>query len=522
MSNHPAHTALRSNRFAVLVALAALLLAIPALGRDFQVSLVNHPWTPLAGEWQQYFGMHRSMLPTDPWDTIRAPAGYGWHFVPPEQRTGPERPRVMTGSGTIRLDLDDMTNGQFSMPEILTKLQDRGKTGVFNMFDRVGAYPLDRDLAYWTYRLMYGHRDPAYNKDHLFIQLGNEINGVGQWNPWPTVFTTPNDPAKIAPYVEGFFVEAVKGLYQASRDTYGPNDKTSIKVLGPSVANAHTQATFEWTQQLMDYPIQGSYTNPVTGQLIDTPWSGMEGQTVADQVDILSIQYPFQNLAGGRAMLQQYHDAFIATGKVEGIWLTEELYVGGPRHLIQRAARFMDFVADNNLTPGQARLLWFLPDAPNDPAGMATPAIQKLAEYAGEGALSMQVQSLEGADFYLFINDSDPHERRLMAILEPTFGYTLGGIRFYLPPAWANLDWTVQAYATDPDTAVDPFIPGLLMQGDQVRLDFQRDISTPLLISLTAPHAPEPAAAGALLAAAALLRRRRAIAPASTVSPPET
>ncbi|HEX7010546.1 MAG TPA: hypothetical protein VF184_11220 [Phycisphaeraceae bacterium] len=490
---------------------------------DYQVTVDRAAMTTLDSQWQEYFGMHRSMAASDPWQTIRAPNDFGWRFRPRLERQGVDRPRVLddpdTG-GTIKLDLVDMYNASgYKMDFILTALQDRQKTGVFNMFDRMPAYPLDRDEAYWTYRLMYEFRDPGYNRDHVYIQLGNEINGTGQWNPWPGAVGF-NDPDKIQPYVEGFFVEAVKGLYQASRDVYNGN-KEAIKVVGPSVANAYEQATFDWVRDLMDYTITGSYTDPATHAVIDTAWSGMENQTVREHVDIFSIQYPFGggNIDNGQTMLDQYYDEFMANptkANVEGIWITEELGHGGPRELIKQAARYIDWVAGKGLNADQSRLIWWGADSaddPNDPDDNDEPAeiaVRTLAEYAGEGQLSMETQDQHfEADMWIFLNESDPDEVRLMVIFEPEGQFTLGGIRFFLPSDLADLDWVAEAMQTFSNSPPQVFTPGVLVQGDQVRLDFQRLVDEPVLISLTASLNPEPGSLMLLSAASVMLLARR-------------
>jgi len=482
-------------RIYLLVAVVVVMLVGPRMlqaAYNFQVTV--EPWnmTSVPDSWRHYFGVHKLMSETDPWQGVRAPGSFGWKIKPESQRTGPWRTGPWSGE-TFRLGLEDMVNNSsMTMSTILPKLNDRDKLAVINMLDREDV-PLDRNFTYWVYRLMY-EQSPTYNKDNVFVQLGNEINGVGQWNPWPDVFTTSNDSNKIRPYVESFFVESVKGLYEASRDVYNDN-KQAIKVVGPSIAGISSSSSRQWLSSLMNYQIQGSYTDPSTGQLINPPWSGMEGDRVYEHVDILSVHYPFDNLAQGQASLQDVYDDYMATGKVNGIWITEEHGDGdkGPADMTRMAVRYAEWLGNNNLTSEQSRMMWYSTGDTSDPGGPGMVAVRKMAEYMGTSSFYVDKDEQSSADFYLFTDATGNGEVRIMALFEPDGILYVGGIRFYLPSEWADLSWTVEAFKTSLTSAPETFVPELLVEGDEVRLGFNRWLGGPVLISLVAPVSnPEP------------------------------
>lgn len=518
--------------------------APPAHAVDYQAYL-DSGMQPLNSGWQEYFGMHRRFNADDPWETVRAPNWYGWRHKPRNERnwdesTGTFHQRVLSDplymDAQFPLALTDMENarpasqgGPINMQTALNAIQERRKAAVINIFDKVQQYPLDRDEAHATAKLMYQYAGsstlppgvpdwPTYNRDHLYIQLGNEINGIGQWNPWRDVFRDKNlhfnDLNKIEPYVQAFFTEAVKGIRQASRNVYNDNAE-AIKIVGPSVADAFSTASLTFYQALMEQPIDTDwYTDPSLGHQTQKAPFGVYNLKVKDFIDIVSIQYPFASstnpLATGIARLNNYYDAFIATEQAEGVWITEELWTGGPRDLIQRAARYIDWVKSKGLDKNGSRLIWFIPipgDSNYDDRdaidGPAFPAAVTLGNYAGPGSdFSMKYVDAGNAHLYLFWNESDSKELRMMAIFEPkpNQNFTLGGIRFHLPsppsgaPAWSDSAWTwsTQGWQTYAQATPVAFTPGMtspvVQNGDEVRLDFQRamEAESPLLISLVA------------------------------------
>ncbi len=106
----------------------------------------------------------------------------------------------------------------------------------------------------------------------------------------------------------------------------------------PSIANPTQRQNMRDT---MNYTLTGSYAG------------SLAGKTVWELVDILTIHYP----VGDIAVLEEIYNEYLASGKVESIWITEEHgnKGTGPVSVLNRSFRFIQWAASHNLTAWQTR-----------------------------------------------------------------------------------------------------------------------------------------------------------------------
>jgi len=407
---------------------------------------------PVPSTWAEYFGVHygRADRYDGPWfGTVR---GYGGPHVGLGESGAargagqPDRKGPFTGR-PVRLALSDIRRPRGSdrdgMDTLIDELIARNLAGVyvFTSIVRPSTEPFDKNLAYWAARLILERHPKA--ADHVLLQLGNEINGLhfdpagirprveqaGE-SPWKYF----NRTEKVAEYVEGYLAPAVEAIRRASKDACG--DERRVTILSGSVANIYSPGSVRWMRSLMDHRIEGRQA------------PSLAGTEVWKHVDILTVHYPFGG-PRGEAVMQDIHDAYLKTGKVEGVWVTEEHGASGKgaATVVTRAMRFMAYAAANGLNARQARLVWWGAEQ-RKPGGAGIEAVNLLGRFLSGGPLRWARRRLGDADATALVRlGPDGAADRILLAIVPDDGKTVAPEVIALAPGegTASRRWSARA-----------------------------------------------------------------------------
>ncbi|MGE9289845.1 MAG: hypothetical protein ACQKBT_02570, partial [Puniceicoccales bacterium] len=260
-----------------------------------------------------------------------------------------------------------------------------------------GVFKADRsqDTSYWVIRMI--NEDFPGADEHVVYQMGNEVNEMHGFDPLglrkkskETGVNYGNSHEVLEAYTEMLFAPGVEVVRAVSEDVYGDPDK--LFILSGSVANIFDPNSVEWADDFLDYKIKGEYA------------PSLKGQRAGDLIDALAVHYPLAG-ANGRQLLDELYDRFIASGKVENLWFTEDhgRRGEGPVAIVARSFRYIDWIGAHQIDPGQTVLCWW--GAQFEKAG-GTPldAVTKLGKYTGVSEpLREAYIEKDGVELYLFL-----------------------------------------------------------------------------------------------------------------------
>ncbi len=204
---------------------------------------------------------------------------------------------------------------------------------VFN--DNHGLY--FKDVLYQTVR-HFNTGEFADKPITVYWQLGNEVNAYNRFhmkdsdqaealNESIRKLLPNGDPANAVDYVEYYLAPAVEAIRAASKDIYGDPDR--IPIVCGSVSGIRQQRNREFLDVLLNTTVRGERAPT------------LKGRKAWELIDVITIHYAH----GSREILQPLYDQWVATGKVEGLWITEELGArgAGAYAVAQVAFRYLDF-----------------------------------------------------------------------------------------------------------------------------------------------------------------------------------
>jgi len=218
----------------------------------------------------------------------------------------------------------------------------------------------------------------------------------------------------------------------------------------------------------------------------------LKGEPVWKHVDLLTVHY-MTGSPGTIATLQQYHDDYLKTGKIKGIWITEDHgHAGkGPVTILDRGLRFLDWAAMNNLSGVQTRLCWWGENA-REPGGSGTLATRLLGGFLAGRPLHFFHRQERAANLYILADATDAKlSRGLVAIVPERFGaFDCGKLTVALPPAAAGKTWSARAvnYSTEEPPKISTVT--LSRSGDSLIVPVNQILSGAWLLML----ADDPAA----------------------------
>jgi hypothetical protein len=173
----------------------------------------------------------------------------------------------------------------------------------------------------------------------------------------------------------------------------------------------------------------------------------LKGEPVWKHIDLLTVHY-MTGSPRNIETLQQYHDEYLKTGKVKGIWVTEDHgHAGkGPVTILDRGLRFLEWAARNHLSGEQTRLCWWGENA-REPGGSGTEATRLLGGFLAGRPLHFSHRQENGANICLITDGADGKlSRGLVTIVPERFGtLDCGKLTVALPAGAAGKTWVARA-----------------------------------------------------------------------------
>jgi len=286
------------------------------------------------------------------------------------------------------------------------------------------------------------------DRDRIYWQVGNEINAwhytrsFRLWQGKDSQTRDADQDAVIPLYVEYFLAPTVAALNAASRDIAGRNDTIPI-VLG-TLAGAYRERSRAWLDSLLNYQVRGDFAPELAGS------------RVRELIDIVAIHYLQTHADNSWSQaLDDLREKWVGSGRIKGIWATEELGVHqaetgiGAATAVKVTARCLNFHLTRAIPPRQGRCGlwgWWL----GNPGTRGDEAMTLLSNFLGDAPLAprddggklVATGSLEWHAFTTVAGES----RTVVAIYPPSIGAVgaLAGFTVSAPAAHDHI--TVTAY----------------------------------------------------------------------------
>jgi hypothetical protein len=459
---------------------------------EMTVTIGEKTMTVMKSQWADYFGAHYASSPDGAgtaWNTVRSYGGAHTGIHVAENKDAPVRKGPFTGK-EIRFQLSDFhgRRGGKSAEQLIPDLIEHRITGIYLMTGIVRPsteQPFDKDRAYWAVRLIH-EKFPKANQQVVW-QIGNEVVS-GHFDPkgvWRAM--TPEEKKKNPMkednffgydlkwkedfYVNEYLAPAIEAIERASKDVYG--DPRKIRIALGSM-NPYNKPNLVFLKNVMERKFDGQQAPTLKGEVV---WK---------HIDLLTAHYMTGSL-GTIATLQQYHDDYLKTGKVKGIWITEDHGRAGrgPVTIIDRGLRFLAWAARNNLSGEQTRLCWW-GEGERDPGGQGKEATALFGEFFTGRQLYFASQAVTGGTVYTLSDGDHGGVQRLLIALAPERGSSikLDKLRLKLPPSKTPRQWVVEAIQYSDTTPGKKFQPrSKNIQGGLV-IDWGRDVAEPMLLML--------------------------------------
>jgi hypothetical protein len=189
-------------------------------------------------------------------------------------------------------------------------------------------------------RLIRYYRGNKVDVDRFVLQMGNEINRPGPYNNESYL------TQRYAPYLFEPFITVAR---EVSQDQFGDPDR--VQVLYGSIARSSAPDAMAWLRMLTDRPLTGQYD------------ASMAGKDPLAFVDYLAVHY-VQKGSYSTEYLNILYDTYVKTGRVRGIWSTEELGIGdafeinGPK-VLGSIVRYMDWWSRHDWEPDKGKVFLF-------------------------------------------------------------------------------------------------------------------------------------------------------------------
>ncbi len=166
--------------------------------------------------------------------------------------------------------------------------------------------------------------------------------------PGSPVSMLRSDTSIIPEYAEYFLAPTVEALDEASTQVFGAPGNIHV-VLG-SLARTRSRAARDWLDELLRYQVRGDFAPRLAGKRVN------------ELVDVVAIHY----LVGHpgerwRSTLDELKSKWLGTGRITGIWSTEEVGYGpasrgrGAASALRVTFRYLDWCLANSFGPHQCR-----------------------------------------------------------------------------------------------------------------------------------------------------------------------
>ncbi|MFQ5810389.1 MAG: hypothetical protein ACE5JM_12275 [Armatimonadota bacterium] len=365
--------------------------------------------------WKDLFGVHYTADRRDAGMARGLPLhGWGWRCdVTDGEHEGIAAFRGPY-SGEVRFhDFAGRYAGRRSLVEAVRHAGEMGvpilaPCGIINQPDALRAM-LGTDGAYWK-DLVY-HFVKTFNSgefaEHpvLHWQLGNEINGVGHFNirmvdeeltKGPTRWREFNQDEQIDAYVELHFAPTAEAILRAAHEVYG--DESPVKIVLGSVANFRNPRSREWLGKLLETEIKGARAPT------------LKGKRVWEVADIMSFHYLVTAAPPEwPEALDELYQRWIAAGRMEGMWATEEHGANGRGAVttVRTGLRWLWWWGEQAWEKGRGRVFMWGDDR-GKPGGRGRLGSEILYAFFGERpirnaeGISVNVPAVDGLETYGF------------------------------------------------------------------------------------------------------------------------
>lgn len=256
----------------------------------------------------------------------------------------------------------------------------------------------------------------------VYWQVANEINSrdhgrAARLLAGGSVYGRRDDPAVIPVYVEYHLAPTVEALRRA-RDSLG--DQTRLHIVLGSIATSSRRGAREWLEELLRYEVRGDYA------------PDLAGRRVYELVDVIAIHYLVTDEDDSwREILSGLYGSWVESGKVEGLWATEELGRRratdglGAATTLRVASRFLSWWRDAAIGPERSRV-FFWGWRMGAPGTLGGEGMQALYDFFGETALAdlrnVTVTASAEVEVHAFQSVVDQHRRALVILTREGFG----------------------------------------------------------------------------------------------------
>lgn len=252
----------------------------------------------------------------------------------------------------------------------------------------------------------------------VFWQIGNEISSIAYsqtMRPWainPPLTASRNDTSYIPALVEYFLAPGAEAIIAAEKKT-----GHEIPMVLGSVIVAGAPKTGPWLSTLLNTKIVGTYAPSLTGKY------------VYEVYDYIDHHYTLNTDAWGEGM--SVMDSWIGKGSIRGAFDSEEIGNKamdgglGAERVLTAFARFMNFAAQEKLTPLQSRLnIW------SEGQEEAGNAMQAVHDFMGVGSLTVVSPILADASVPVEVLGFGRGGKRMVVISAPeTLSATVTSMR---------------------------------------------------------------------------------------------
>lgn len=448
---------------------------------------------PIKSKWADYFGTHYARTMAEAgivWNTVRSYGGPHVGFHTDSSHHAPARKGPFTGKDVF-LELSDFhgPRGGMTAEQLIPELIEHDVTGIYLMTNivRPSEEPFDKDRAYWAVRLI--HEKYPEAADHVVWQIGNEVVS-GHFDPkgvWNAASKQGRRPAgmkednffgydldwKEEYYVNRYLAPAIEAIERASADVYG--DPHRIRIALGSM-NPYNRPNLVFLKNVMARKFDGKQA------------ATLKGEDVWKHIDLLTVHY-MTGSAGTMATLQTYCDEYLRTGKVKGIWITEDHGRAGrgPVTIVDRGMRFLAWAAENKLSADQTRLCWW-GEMERDPGGQGKEATTLLGEFLAGRQMYLASQSLGDGTAYLLADGNHAELRRILVAVVPDRDRSLrlDHLQIEVPVSAGQHDWSAEAIQYSSTKPGEKSAPRIEKRDHDLTIHLDRDIPEPALVLITA------------------------------------
>jgi len=474
------HTILLLTAFNVATLLAA----------EITITLDQDSLTPLKSSWAEYFGTHYKSTPEGSgsiWNTVRSYGGP--HISIHDNPDSPTLKGPFTGR-ELHLSLSDIKGKRAvkGADVLIPDIVKNDLTAIYIMSGLVSPTlePFDKDLAYWALRRIY-ETFPAANTN-LVWEMGNEVVS-GHFDPRGIWKNIQNKSAKGKGrednffgydlawkenyYVNDFLAPAIEATERAALDVY--KDPRAIRIALGSM-NPYNRENITFLRNVMDRKFES----------VQAPT--LNGEPVWKHIDLITVHY----MTGSTRTietLQGYLDNYVRTGKVRGIWITEDHGNGGkgPVTILDRGLRYLDWIARNGLDAEQTRLCWW-GEAQKDPGGQGTEATRLLGAFWKNQQILFSRNKQKEMTVATMANASDENNlnRIMVAVIPSSEGHqNVDSLRLKLPGKAISKNWAAKAVIYSVEVPSKTSVAPVEKKDNMLEVNINAEVKGALLVMLT-------------------------------------